>query len=79
MSESLSKNQLVKLVTDIMNANGTESEIDSWISTFKNSVPHPNASDLIFYPDQVSGIEPEQELTHEEVVNIALEYKPILL
>jgi Colicin immunity protein / pyocin immunity protein len=79
MSENLSKNQLLKLVTDIINANGTESEIDAWISTFKNNVPHPNASDLIFYPDQVSGIEPGQELTPDEIVDIALAYKPILL
>jgi hypothetical protein len=56
-----------------MNANGTESEIDSWISTFKNNVLHPNASDLIFHPDQVPGIEPGQELTTEEIVDIALE------
>ena len=78
MNDNLSKNQLLKLVTDIINANGSESEIDSWISIFKNNVPHPNASDLIFYPDRVSGIEPGQELTPEEVVDIALAYKPIL-
>jgi Colicin immunity protein / pyocin immunity protein len=78
MSESLSKNQLVKLVTDIMNANGTESEIDSWISTFKNSVPHPNASDLIFYPDRVSGNELGQKLTPNKVINTALAYKVLI-
>jgi hypothetical protein len=79
MGENLSKNQLIKLVTDIINANGTENEIDSWISTFKNNVPYPNVSDLIFYPDRVPGIEQGKELTTEEIVDIALEYKPILL
>jgi hypothetical protein len=79
MSEELSKDQLIKLVADIMNANGTEGEIDSWLDIFMQSVPHPSASDLIFHPDRVSGISLEKELTPEEVVNIALQYKPILL
>jgi nucleoid DNA-binding protein len=43
MTQRLSKNQLMKLVVDIMNANGTKSEIDSWINIFKNHVAHSNA------------------------------------
>jgi hypothetical protein len=58
MNQSISKIKLIQLVTDIMNANGTESEIDSWLNTFMRNVPHPNSSDLIFYPDRLSGIEP---------------------
>jgi Colicin immunity protein / pyocin immunity protein len=77
MTQRLSKNQLIKLVIDIMNANGTESEIDSWINIFKNHVAHSNASDLIFHPDRVPGIEPAQEITPEEAATMALAYKPI--
>jgi Colicin immunity protein / pyocin immunity protein len=79
MCQRLSKNQLIKLVVNIMNANRTESEIDSWINIFKNHVHHPNAPDLISHPDRVTGIEQGKELTTEEIVDIALEYKPILL
>jgi hypothetical protein len=79
MSEKLSKDRSIGLVTDLMNANGTENEIDSWLNDFTQSVPHPNASDLIFYPERSREIEGDREITPEEIVNIALDYKPILL
>ncbi len=79
MSQNLSKIQLIQLVTDIVNANGTESEIDYRLNAFRQNVPHPNPSDLIFYPDRIAGIEPGRELTPEEIATMALEYKPMLI
>ncbi len=79
MNQSLSKIELIQLVTNIINVSGTESEIDSWLNTFMRNVPHPNSSDLIFHPERVSGMEAGRELTPEEIVTVALEYKPILI
>jgi Colicin immunity protein / pyocin immunity protein len=79
MSEKISKIQLIQLVTDIMNANGTEGEIDAWLDAFRQNVPHPHAIDLIFYSDRVAGVETGRELTPEEIVTIAVDYQPRLI
>ncbi len=71
MNKNLSSSDLIQLVADIMNANVTEQEIEHWLNTFRQHVPHPQASDLIFYS--------EHELTPEEIVAIALAHKSIQL
>jgi hypothetical protein len=68
MPERLPKADLIALVRKIMAAEGTEEEIDQMISTLEANVPHPEVTDLIFYP-------PDHELTPEEVVELALAYK----
>jgi hypothetical protein len=70
MLNSLSRKELINLVQKIMNCEGTEQEIDKWLEIAQDSVPHPNLSDLIFYPDR--------ERTPEEIIEIALAYKPSL-
>lgn len=66
-----SKEELVELVEKIMNDAGTEEEIDAMIDELRKHVPHPSVSDLIFWP--------EEELTAEEIVELALAYQPIVL
>ncbi|MCT2584656.1 bacteriocin immunity protein [Actinophytocola gossypii] len=48
-------------------------DLDNDMSEFSASVPHPRASDLIYYWQE----EFDHEPTPEEVVDRALAYKPI--
>lgn len=66
MSDKPTKEELVRLVERIQNADGTEEEIDAMIDRVQASVPHPALSDLIFYP--------EEEMTAEQIVEVALAY-----
>lgn len=67
--QRLPKEALVDLVIKIMNAEGTEEELDQYMVLLKQNVPHPSVSDLIFYLDK--------ELSPDEIVEIALSYKGI--
>lgn len=71
MESKLSKLELIELVEKIMKSKGTEEEIDNMIEEIERNVPHPEVSDLIFWN--------EEELTPEQIVDIALAYKPIQL
>ena len=55
----------------------TEEEADVLVARFEANVPRPGASDLIFWPEHAIG--ERRELTPEQVVDIALSYKPIHL
>lgn len=68
---SLSREQLVGLVRLTISCDGTEEEINKWVSILEQNVPDPNVSALIFYPDR--------PMTPEEIVDRAMSYKPILL
>ncbi|MBE9917911.1 hypothetical protein G8C92_28325 [Paenibacillus donghaensis] len=67
----LSKQELLELVEKIMQADGSEQEIDEMIDVLERNVPHPQVSDLIFWN--------EKELTPEEIIEEAMNYKPITL
>ncbi len=67
MQDRLTRSQLINLVQRIMDAAGTEDEIDAWIGILESNVPHPEVTDLIFYS--------EPKLTAEEVVEKALAYR----
>lgn len=67
----MTREQLIELVAKIAAASGTEAEIEGWIDTVSASVPHPCWDDLLFNY--------HKELTAEEVVDLALEYRPIVL
>ena len=72
----LTREELIDLVERIMNAEGdTQAEADRLVARFEDAVVHPEASGLIFWPDEHFGGEP----TAEEVVDRALEYRPIEL
>ncbi len=71
MSDKLSREELIKLVSDIIECNGTEKEIDEMMEVVEKNVPDPNVSDLIFWNDD--------NLTPEQIIDKAFEYKLIQL
>lgn len=71
MHPSLSRSELISVVHRIMEAEGTEEEVNELITLVERNVPHPQVSDLIFFS--------EREMTSEEVVDAALAYRPIRL
>lgn len=72
-NEEMERDGLVELVRKIVAAAGTAEEIDAWIDTLERSVPHPDVCDLICFP--VDG----EDLSPEQVVDLALAYQPTLL
>ena len=71
MSKRLTREELIDLVNKIIECEGSEEEIDEMIEIVKRNVPHPEISDLIYWN--------EEELTPEQIVDKALNYKPIEL
>ncbi len=71
MTKKLSEQDLVEIVRRLMDYKGTEEELYELTMTLKQAVPHPEVTDLIFYP--------KKEMTAEEIVKEALAYKPIQL
>ncbi|MEG0296702.1 MAG: bacteriocin immunity protein [Clostridium sp.] len=71
MLKKLTREELINLVNRIVECEGAEEEIDEMIEVVKRNVPHPEISDLIYWN--------EEELTPEQIVDKALEYKPIQL
>ncbi|YCI39983.1 bacteriocin immunity protein [Bacillus sp. PK3-056] len=67
MSEKLSKDELVELVKKIGNPKQSDEKVSEYIEILEENVPHPAPSDLIFWNDE--------DLSPEEVVEIALAYK----
>lgn len=63
------KEELVELVRKIQNCEGNEEEVDRMIEILEANVRYPEISDLIFW----------DEKTPEEIINIALAYKPFQL
>ncbi|SHL02940.1 Colicin immunity protein / pyocin immunity protein [Anaerocolumna jejuensis DSM 15929] len=68
--QELAREELIELVKKIMDCDGTEEEIDNMILELEENVPHPEISDLIFWGE---------DKTAEQIVDIALNYKPIIL
>ena len=60
---------MIELVRKIKNCEGNEEEIDDMISLLMQNVIDPQVTDYIYY----------DEKTPEEVVDLALSYKPIQL
>ena len=67
----MTRDELVNLIRKIMEAEGTEAEIDGYMATVTSNVPHPNWTDLVFHD--------ERDLTPEQMVDEALAYRPITL
>ena len=76
MADSLDKAQLIQLVERILSGEGTEEELDAWVSLVEQNVPDPNVWNLLFFPHMCGlGDNPSAE----EIVERALAYRPILL
>ncbi|PEM21840.1 bacteriocin immunity protein [Bacillus toyonensis] len=71
MLKKLTREELINLVSKIVESEGTEEEINEMIEIVKRNVPHPELSDLIYWNDE--------DLTPEQIVDIALAYTPIQL
>ncbi len=69
MNQKLSREALIDLVRKIMNCEGNEEEIDEMTFLLMKNVIDPQVTDYIYY----------DEKTPEEVVDLALAYKPIQL
>ncbi|MGG0248961.1 bacteriocin immunity protein [Peribacillus frigoritolerans] len=67
MSKKLSNEELVELVNKICNPMLSDEKVSEYIEILEDNVPHPAPSDLIFWNDE--------DLSPEEVVEIALAYK----
>lgn len=67
----LNREALIQIVEQIMDADGTDAELDNLMLKLEASVPHPAVSDLIFWPKN------NKEPTAAEVVDEALAYRPI--
>ena len=63
------KEELVELVRKIQNCEGSEEEVDRMIEILEANVHYPEISDLIFL----------EKKTPEEIIDIALAYKPLQL
>lgn len=78
----MSREDLIELGRKIVQAEEDEAELDRLLEVFDQNVPHPNGSNLFFYPadynarvDHISSYKP----TVEEVVDQCLAYQPIQL
>ncbi|MCM3162659.1 bacteriocin immunity protein [Metabacillus litoralis] len=67
MYQKLTFKELVELVNKICNPKLSDEEVSEYIEILEENVPHPAPSDLIFWNDE--------DLSPEEVVEIALAYK----
>jgi hypothetical protein len=77
----LTRDELIEIVDKLIRCDpADEAEQDRLLWLFEANVLHPRASNLIFFPDHELGPEYEgRVLTAEQVVDIALAYKPIEL
>lgn len=71
MADKLTREELIKLVKKMCNGEGSDDEISEWIELLEQNVPDPNVSDLIFWNNE--------GLTPEQIVDRAMNYKPIVL
>jgi hypothetical protein len=76
MDKKLSKDELVRLVELLITGKGTVAEQEEWLRQVERNVPDPEVSDLIYWSDTSA---PGHAVTAVEIVEAALNYKPILL
>ena len=79
---NMTREELIEIGRRIVEGDGTEQEIDDLMEVFNKNVPHPDGSNLFFYPesyiarrDNISDYNPAVD----EVVDKCLSYKPIQL
>ncbi|ABW28765.1 bacteriocin immunity protein [Acaryochloris marina] len=70
--EDPSRDELIRIVQLIIESKGTETELDQMLDWVETYSPHPNVSDLIFYPED------SDSLTAENIVDKIFQYRPII-
>ena len=76
MDGQLDRDQVLQLVEQIratIRAGEDDDLVDLLVLRFKQSVPHPQATDLIFWPNLLGY---DRELSPQEITDIALDYQP---
>ena len=73
MSNAGERQELVRLVAYLMAGEGTEAEQHAALRDVEVRVLHPRVSSLIFWPNH-EGF--DRDLTPDEVVDLALAYRP---
>jgi hypothetical protein len=78
------RDELVLLVERVMNppVGSTQEEDDAVVMELERRIPRPGITDLIFYPERTEGrslLKGRDELTAEEIVELALAYRPVEL
>jgi Colicin immunity protein / pyocin immunity protein len=76
----MTKNELIELGKRIVAAKGSDDEINELMEIFDKNVPHPNGSNLFYYPENYDArtkIVSEYNPIVEEVVELCLAYTPI--
>ncbi|MDR2949363.1 MAG: bacteriocin immunity protein [Prevotella sp.] len=64
----MTRKELIQLVEEILDVEKySEEQIDHMLEVLHRNVPHPAVTDLIYWDD----------LTPEEIIDKALDYKPI--
>lgn len=69
MLNKLSREELIELVTKIIECEGTEEEIDNMIEIVEKNTSCPDLNDLIYWNNH--------NLTPEQIIDTAMNYKPI--
>lgn len=69
MNAKMNRDELIELVTKIMDCKGPDQELNELLLLLRQNVIDPEVTDYIYFDD----------LTPEQVVDKALAYKPILL
>ena len=80
----LLREELVELARRIKACEGSEDEIDAWAEQFESAVLMPNASSLLFWPENYDFRRDGQKIgsydpTPEEVVDTVLAYRSTIL
>ncbi|MCT4640194.1 MAG: bacteriocin immunity protein [Bacteroidales bacterium] len=78
----MTREELIEIGIKIYNAEGTDEEIDLLSDLFDENVPHPDGSNLLFYPENYNARKndlKDYNPTVEEIVAKCLAYKPIQL
>lgn len=78
----MTREELIELGYKISNSEGSEIEIDILYELFNKNVPHPDGANLFYYPENYNSRKFDISTYNpsvEEVVDLALNYKPTLL
>lgn len=72
MDPAIDREMIVALIQRVMDADyADDDECDRMLEELAQSVPHPEWSGLIFWPDR--------EMSASEILDVALAYRPIQL
>jgi len=72
--EGLTREEMIALVERLKQGVGEDAEASEWIEQLERSLPNPHISDLIFWPKEGA-----ENLTAEQIVDKAMQYRPIEL